>query len=194
MLKNFPAERRESILKKAVHFEILIWLLFLQVELAYLNVQLMEKMIEIQSQIESIKQERMDIMLELHRSERFEKKVENLSSRNSFRTCERSRNGSITESTNQEANTSENVFLVGRCISNSERNIRPGRKSTIDSLSSLPSVSSIQSEGSFSVFDTETEEDFRVNESETASSDSGIEIRCETVDVDIFLSATTSDV
>ena len=151
----------------------------------------MEKMIEMQSQIESIKQERTDIMLELHRSERFEKKVENLSSRNSFRTFERSRNGSVIESIDQDSNIIENVFFAGRCISNSERCI-PGRKPTIDSLSSLPSVSSIQSEGSFSVFDTE--EDFHVNESETASSDSGIEIRCETVDVDIFLSATTSDV
>ena len=167
---------------------------FAQVELAYLNVQLMEKMIEMQNQIECIKQERMDLVLELHRSEQFEKKVERLSSRASFSIEQKSRSGSVVETADQDSNISESVFYAARCTSSSERSIRPGRKSTIDSLSSLPSVSSMQSEGSFSAFETEYEEDFCVNETETASSDSGIEIRCEAVDQDIFLSATTSDV
>ena len=173
---------------------VLIHYLFAQVELAYLNVQLMETMVEMQNQIESIKKERMDLMLELYRSEQFEKKIERLSSRASFSIEQKSRNGSVIETTDEDSNISENAFYAGKYTSSSERSIRPGRKSTIDSLSSLPSVSSMQSEGSFSSFHTEYEEDFCVNETETASSDSGIEIRCEAVDQDIFLSATTSDV
>ena len=147
---------------------------------------------EMQSQIECIKQERVEFMLEQYRSEQFEKKIERFSARTSCSSGQKSRNGSIVESTDQNSNISD--FFVERCISSNERNMRPGRKSTIDSLSSLPSLSSMQSEGSFSPFETENEEDFCFNENETASSDSGIEIRCEAVDLDVFLSATTSDV
>ena len=162
--------------------------------MAYLNVQLMEKMIEMQSQIETIKQERMDFMLEMYKCEQFEKKVERLSARSSsFEQPLRS--DSITEEMDNGSYNNEGVFIAGKTTSKYERNlVRPGRKSTIDSLSSLPSVSSMQSEGSYSAFETENEEDFFVNENETASSDSGIDIRYEAVDFDFFHSATTSNV
>lgn len=154
---------------------------YLQIELAYLNVQLMEKMIEMQNQIECIKQERADMMLELYKSEKFEKKVELLIANAS---CfeKKQRKGSFFDDSDSECSRDKNA-------------IRPGRKSTLDSLSSLPSVSSIQSEGSFSAFETENEDEFCI-QNETASSDSGIDVRYEAADeLDCFLAAaTTTDV
>lgn len=144
---------------------------------------------EMQGQIECIKKERADIMLELFKSEQFERKIENLSASS---LCSENKSKGILEEGDKDCYSSDSPFTKVRASSSSEKSL-PNRKSTIDSLSSLPSLSSIQSESSCSAFETENEDIFG-NENETACSDSGVDVQYEAVELDFFLSAATTDV
>eukprot|EP00795_Rhopilema_esculentum_P004236 gene4236-20426_t len=160
------------------------------VQLAYLNVQLMEKMMEVQNQIEAIKQNRMDLMLEEYKSELFEKQVEGLIARASssdLTSCPLS----LKDENDNIIGSNESTFTDGSVFVE-KNNIGRGRKSTIDSLSSLPSLSSIQSDLSYIMSENDIDDEYLRNKQDTRSSDSGIDVRTETLELDCFLAATTS--
>ena len=159
-------------------------------QLACLNVKLMEKMIEMQNQIESIKQDRVNRTLEEYKERLFDEKIEQLSARISSQGGRDSRSNSLLDENNNEEINPDYVFSNENLSIASDQSIKFRRKFTLDSLTSLPSVSSVPSEGSFTTTETDNEEDFVTNE--TCSADSGIDLQYELPEIDSFMAATTS--